>query len=101
MRERSRRVRARLHHGRRQQAVAARHLTPLAVVVARTIGNDAAHQQLRGTERNAQAFAGQRVDVARCVTNQQNPSGRSASNLLPQRAGGPVRAVRDDRAPDP
>jgi hypothetical protein len=42
----------------RQQAVAARHLAALVVVVTWPVGNDAAHEQLGGTERYAQAFTG-------------------------------------------
>ncbi len=66
---------------------------PLPVVVARPVGGDAVHQKLGGAEGDAEALAGQCVDVARRVADQQHPPRRSAADLLPQRACGTVVSV--------
>ena len=60
----------------------------------RPIRDDAPHQQLRTTERDAQTFTGQRIHIARRVTHQQHSPRDPASYLLPQRARRHIRTMR-------
>jgi hypothetical protein len=50
----------------------------LAVVGVRALRDNSFHQQLRGAEGQAETLTGESVDVARGITDQQNPTRGSA-----------------------